>query len=379
MYTTIYRPKTIQKFIGNKQIILSFTKWLLEWDGKNKKNKCALISGISGIGKSLLVELVLYIYDHNIIHLNSEDSCNKNYLDTYIKPTIKTKRTINDQYNAIVISDIDTISDYGFISNITDIIKESEIPIVCICDDRYSQTIKPILNYCIDFKMSKPTYDEVYPLIYKIVNKENIKIKESQIKQLYEQSNGDIRFMLNSLQLNLFNKYNSSNIKNIQTSNIFETTGKLFSMDLTFEKKNEIYWSANDIHTLMVQENYINNIIGINNDINKLEKLSYSADSLSDADLFDTGECDWDLTPYIALNTICATSNCNKKSMIKFPQYLGKIATQNKNKREKIDYNKIKFFKNEENNVEPIQPKKEIKKSVNKSTESKKKKVNNKN
>jgi hypothetical protein len=30
--------------------------------------------------------------------------------------------------------------------------------------------------------------------------------------------------------------------------------------------------------------------------------------------------------------------------MIKFPQFLGKISTMNKNKREKLDYNSVKFF-----------------------------------
>ena len=143
-------------------------------------------------------------------------------------------------------------------------------------------------------------------------------------------------------------------MKNIQSLNIFETTGVLFSMDETIERKNEIYWNSADIHTLMVQENYINNIIGLKDDITKIEKLSYSADALSDADLFnhsmDGNMRNWELEQYVALNTIRATSNCNKKTIIKFPQYLGRISTQNKNKREKIDYKNIKFLNNEENN-----------------------------
>jgi len=125
-------------------------------------------------------------------------------------------------------------------------------------------------------------------------------------------------------------------------------------MDKTIEQKNEIYWSSPDIHTLMVQENYINNIIGLKDNITKIEKLSNSADALSDADLFeplnDVNMTNWQFGQYVALNTIRATSNCNKKTIIKFPQYLGRISTQNKNKREKIDYKNIKFLSNEENN-----------------------------
>ena len=346
MYTSIYRPKKIEKFIGNKVAVQSLITWLLDWEQNNKK-KCVLISGLTGIGKSLLVELILKKFDYNIINLDVDENRTKEYINSYIKPLIKTKKTFDEQENALVISDIDSVCDTGFISGVVNCIKETQIPIICICNDRYDQSIKPILNYCFDIKMIKPKYDEVYVLLYDIVINEKIKIKESRIKELYDESNGDIRFILNSLQLDIKKGFHEV-MKNIKISNIFETTGLLFSMDETIERKNEIYWYSPDIHTLMVQENYINNIIGIKNDCKKMENLSYSADALSDADLFNTNECDWELTPYIAINTIRATSNCNKKSMIKFPQYLGIISTQNKNKREKINYENVKFLNNEE-------------------------------
>ena len=66
-------------------------------------------------------------------------------------------------------------------------------------------------------------------------------------------------------------------------------------------------------------------------------------DSLSDADLFDS-VFDFELSTYVALNTIKATTKCNKKSMIKFPQFLGKTATMNKNKRDKLDYERGDLF-----------------------------------
>ena len=65
MYTSIYRPKKIEKFIGNKEVIQPFIKWILEWENNDNKNKCALVSGNTGIGKSLLVELYLP-YDSHI-------------------------------------------------------------------------------------------------------------------------------------------------------------------------------------------------------------------------------------------------------------------------------------------------------------------------
>ena len=339
MFTTTYRPNKLEDFIGNKEIILPFIRWLLEWDSNNMKNKCALISGICGIGKSLLVDVILKKHDYNIINLGLDDNRDKNYMLDVIKPLIRTKKTFNDQENVLVVSEVDNGSDNGFISSLVDCIKESKIPIVCICDNRFEQSIKPILNYCFDIKMTKPKYQEVYKLLYNVVMNEKIKIKESELKDLYDQSNGDIRFMLNTLQ---FGQRRGK--KNIQSSNIFETTGKLMSIDETLDSKYETYWLSNDLHPLMIQENYINNILGVNDQVRKLLNLAYSADALSDADLFETqvNMANWEFEPHVAMSTINAASKCNKKTMIKFPQYLGRISTINKNKREKLNVeNKI--------------------------------------
>lgn len=342
MYTDIYKPKQLENFIGNRNIILPFIRWLLEWDENNKKEKCLLISGLTGIGKSLLVELVLKKHDYNIVELSLDDERSREYINTIIKPMLQSKKTFNGKENVLVVNDIDVCCDYGFISSITECIKQTKIPIICICNNRYDQGIKPILNYCVDLKMTKPTYQEVYALIYNVVVSEKIKIKEAQLKELYEQSNGDIRFILNTLQFGL-----KKGNKNIQSSNVFETTGKLMSIDEPIDKKYEIYWLSNDLHPLMIQENYINNTLGVTDTLKKIQNISYSSDALSNADLFETqvNMANWEFEPYVDLSIIHAASKCNKKTMIKFPQFLGRISTMNKNKREKIKYEDVKFFK----------------------------------
>ena len=238
----------------------------------------------------------------------------------------------NDQTNVLLVSDIDTSGgDYGFISTLLECIKETHIPIICICDDRYNQNIKPLLPHCIDFKLSKPSYDEIYKLIYQVVTTEKIRISKQSIDKLYQQSNGDIRFILNALQMGV--KAGATTEKNIQSANIFDTTAKLMSMDTSIDDKMGYYWMAPDIHALMVQENYIANTLASKDECRKLDNIAYSADMLSDADVFDT-PFDFGLSKYVATSVIGATLKCNKKTMIKFPQFLGKISTIHKNRRE---------------------------------------------
>jgi replication factor C subunit 1 len=341
MYTSKYRPKKLEDFIGNKDVIQPFIKWLLEWDVNDKKNKCILLSGLCGIGKTLLVELILKKHDYNIINIAIDDDRDKNFMTNVVKPLTNTKKTHDGQENVLVFSDIDSGSDYGFISSLTECIKETKIPIVCICDNRFDQSIKPILNYCFDIKMKKPSYEDTYRLLYNVVINEKIRIKESEIKELYDQSNGDIRFLLNTLQFGMRNSK-----KNIQSTNIFESTGKLMSMEESFDEKYNMYWLSHDLHPLMVQENYINNTFGVREEHKKLTNISYSADALSDADIFEhsVNMTNWEMEPYVAFSVINATSKCNKKTIMKFPQFLGRTSTMNKNKREKIKIDEVKYF-----------------------------------
>ena len=80
------------------------------------------------------------------------------------------------------------------------------------------------------------------------------------------------------------------------------------------------------------------------------------------------------MSPYVAINTIKATSKCIKKVGIKFPSFLGKTSTINKNKKLKIDYEvkqleSLKLLSISENET------KSVKKSVKKSTIKKETKV----
>ncbi len=371
MFTIKYKPNKIEEFVGNKQLIQPFTEWLLQWNENNKQQKCALFSGICGVGKDLFIELFLKKYMYNIVYLDLDNDRDNDFMKTVIKPFIKTKKTFDGRENILVVNNVDCGGNYGFMSNLTECIKQSIIPIICICDNRYDQSIKPIIQYCQDFKMIKPTYEEVYRLLYHIVKHEKIQIHTSDIQKLYEQSNGDIRFMLNSLQFHC----KSSN-KNIQSTNIFDTTSQLLYMDETLETKYDLYWLANELHPLMIQENYINNMLISRDEIKKLENVSYSASVLSDMDIFDSyvNMIHWEFEPYVALSMIDATSKCNKKSMITFPQILGRISTMTKNKREKLDYENVSFFEKEKK-VKVKEEKEKVKEKKLKEVKEKKVKV----
>jgi len=340
MLSQRYKPSDINGIVGNKININAIQQWILNIEGNIKNTKkCLLISGNTGIGKTLSVELILKSLKYNIVDLNSDDERDKEYIKTNIKPMLQIVKTVFGKKNALVVNDLDCLSDHGFISALIDCIKETKIPIICTCNDRYNQAFKTFATYCEDIKFKNPSTNDIYNFINPIYKKEKILISEINARILIENSNNDIRNILNNLQL--YN--NKSEIvfdKDSTQIGIFDMANIMFSQTSEFEKKYKTFWLDSDLTPLMIQENYINNTIksANNSEENKLKNLDNlfaAANCLSNIDIFesDIEATNWDLMPHIAISCISATTNCHSKAQIKFPLFLGKTSTKGKNKR----------------------------------------------
>jgi len=340
MLSQRHKPTDINGIVGNKNNIIAIQQWILnnENNVKNTK-KCLLISGNTGSGKTLSVELILKTLKYNIVELNSDDERDKEYIKNSIKPMLQVVKTVFGKKNALVVNDLDCLSDHGFISALIDCIKETKIPIICTCNDRYNQSFKTFATYCEDVKFKNPTTNEIFNFINPIYKKEKILISEINAKKLIENSNNDIRNTLNNLQL-YNHKLEIKSEKDSTQIGIFDMANIMFSQTNDFEKKYKTFWLDSDLIPLMIQENYINNTMksANNNEENKLKNLDNlfaAANCLSNIDILesDIEATNWDLMPHIAINCINATSNCHNKAQIKFPAFLAKTSTKGKNKR----------------------------------------------
>jgi len=339
MLSQRYKPTDYNGIIGNKKNIDTIVQWINDFNNSKNTKKCLLISGNSGIGKTLSIELILKNLKYNIVDLNSDDERDKEYIKTKIKPMLQVVKTVFGKKNALVVNDLDCLSDHGFISSLIDCIKETKIPIICTCNDRYNQSFKTFATYCEDVKFRNPTTNEIYNFINPIYKKEKILISEINARKLIENSNNDIRNILNNLEI-YNHKSDLGPAKDNTQIGIFDMANILLSQISDFDKKYKTFWLDSDLTPLMIHENYISNSIKKKSDdetskLKDLDNLFDSANYLSNIDLFesDIDATNWDLMPHIAVNCISATFNCHTKAQIKFPSFLAKTSTKGKNKR----------------------------------------------
>nr|XP_009396468.1 PREDICTED: replication factor C subunit 1 isoform X2 [Musa acuminata subsp. malaccensis] len=394
-WTEKYRPKLPNDIIGNQSIVKQLHDWLMTWDehflhagqkGKGKKQsdsgskKAVLLSGSPGIGKSTSAKLVSQMIGFQAIEVNASDSRGK--ADAKIGKGIggSTSNSIKElvsneivnsssdwskrQKSVLIMDEVDGMSagDRGGVADLIASIKISKIPIICICNDRYSQKLKSLVNYCLPLNYRKPTKQQMAKRLKQIADAEGLQINEVALEELAERVNGDMRMAINQLQYMSISKsaINYDDIRQRLLSSAkdedispFTAVDKLFGFNggkLRMDERIDLSMSDPDLVPLIVQENYINyrptSIGKDENGVKRMQFLAQAAESIGDGDIFNVQirrYRQWQLSqsssfasciiPAALMHGHRETLEPGERNFNRFGGWLGKNSTMGKNLR----------------------------------------------
>ncbi|XP_034568636.1 replication factor C subunit 1 [Setaria viridis] len=394
-WTEKYRPKVPNDIVGNQSMVKQLHDWLKSWDtqflhsgqkGKGKKQadngakKAVLLSGPPGIGKTTTAKVVSQMLGLQAIEVNASDSRGK--ADSKIEKGVGgstsnsvkeliSNATLNYSDNrlkhpkaVLIMDEVDGMSagDRGGVADLIASIKISKIPIICICNDRYSQKLKSLVNYCLMLNFRKPTKQQMSKRLMEIAKKEGIQAQENAMEELAERVHGDIRMALNHLQYMSLSqsvvKYDdirerlNSSAKDEDISP-FTAVDKLFGFNggrLRMDERIDFGMSDPDLVPLIIQENYINyrpNTIGKDESgVKRMNALARAAESIADGDLVNVQirrYRQWQLSqaacfassivPAAFMHGNREILEAGERNFNRFGGWLGKYSTTNKNRR----------------------------------------------
>ncbi|XP_038901198.1 replication factor C subunit 1 isoform X2 [Benincasa hispida] len=394
-WTEKYRPKVPNDIIGNQSLVKQLHDWLAHWNenfldvGSKKKvkklndsgaKKAVLLCGGPGIGKTTSAKLVSQMLGFEAIEVNASDNRGKSDAKIHkgiggsnansIKELISNE-SLHFRMNqpkhpktVLIMDEVDGMSagDRGGVADLIASIKMSKIPIICICNDRYSQKLKSLVNYCLILSYRKPTKQQMAKRLIQVANAEGLQVNEIALEELAERVNGDMRMALNQLQYLSLSmsviKYDDirqrllSSMKDEDISP-FTAVDKLFGFNsgkLRMDERIDLSMSDLDLVPLLIQENYINYrpsaISKDDNGIKRMDLIARTAESIADGDIINVQirrHRQWQLSqssciascviPASLLHGQRETLEQGERNFNRFGAWLGKNSTSGKNMR----------------------------------------------
>ncbi|CRK98467.1 CLUMA_CG011824, isoform A [Clunio marinus] len=380
-----YKPTSVTQIIGqqgssgNAQKLINWlTKWHSNNDGKKKHVKpspwardndgsafkAALLSGPPGVGKTTTAHIVARELMFDIVEFNASDTRSKKLLKEEVSSLLSNKSLAGylngsdskvSSRHVLIMDEVDGMAgneDRGGIAELISLIKESHIPIICMCNDRNHSKIRSLANHCFDLRFNKPSVNQIRSAMMSICFKENIKLEAGAIDSIISGTGNDIRQTLNHLALYSASKGATIGAgdakKNAEMSEKdikmgpFEAIRKVFSADehkkMSFNDKSDLFFHDYNLMPLFVQENYLH----VKPNCEKTEilnRVALAADSLSIGDLVEKkirSNMAWSLLPTQAVFSSVLPGEYMEgtfASAVNFPAWLGKTSRSNKRKR----------------------------------------------
>ncbi|XP_011874559.1 PREDICTED: replication factor C subunit 1 isoform X2 [Vollenhovia emeryi] len=364
-----YRPKTMKQIIGqqgDKSCAHNLYVWLRDWhksrqdpkfkDGTGRQThgqnfKAALLSGPPGVGKTTTVQVVCKELGYDLVEFNASDTRNKALLkesvsgllsNTTMKDYVTGSKKKITTKHVLLMDEVDGMAgneDRGGLQELVSLIKHTEVPIICICNDRFNTKVKTISTHSYDLKYPKLRVEQIRSFMKSLCFKENIKISTEDLDRLIESTNYDIRQVVNHLE------FLGSQIPHVETSDKkhsnkdfklgpFDVTKMAFNAEeqkrMSLNDKIGLYFNDYNIAPLFIQENYPGVRLSQVSPYQRLERIARAADSISRGDLVEKvmrSGMMWSLLPMHACFSFVLPasemSGCSDP-LIRFPSWFGR-------------------------------------------------------
>lgn len=332
-----YRPQTVEDLVGNKSVIDQLNNFVLGKSGF----KAAFVSGQPGIGKTTAALAVCRANNITPIEFNASDLRSKRSIAEHISDLVNNfviSKGMKTGRKVVIMDEIDGMtSDRGGIPELVNVIKQSKVPIICICNDKTHVKMKTLSSHCLSLHFRKLDARSILPRIKDILKKEGKYLNDGILNEVVTNSNGDMRYALNTIQSIVSRDVVSmeSISKNLVKKNAlrgtFEIASELFQRRSIADKIN-MYFEDYSLMPLFVHENYLKCTF------RSLKDFLASADSISFSDILDArihgSEQEWFLMPYHGFfSAVYPLNNKSLQKRMDFPSFLGQNSKMNKNSR----------------------------------------------
>ncbi|SNX83885.1 related to CTF18 - Chromosome Transmission Fidelity factor [Melanopsichium pennsylvanicum] len=197
------------------------------------RERIMMISGPPGLGKTTLAHVIGAHAGYNVYELNASDARTAGAVEDVIKMALESGSLKDPRPTLVVIDEIDGATgggggasgeSQGFVRALVRLVEQGKgagpkaaglaargkkqrkgfkpllRPIICICNDLYAPSLRPLRPMAKLIRINKPPTNLVVKRLREICEAESLSVEARGLSLLAELTNGDIRSCLNALE-----------------------------------------------------------------------------------------------------------------------------------------------------------------------------------
>jgi replication factor C large subunit len=288
-WTIKYKPKTSKDVAGNKPAIEKLRDWVESWSKGRPSKAAVLLYGPAGVGKTSVTEALARERGWDLVEINASDKRSGEVLSK-IAGLASTQSTLFSKGRLILLDEVDGINlraDQAAVTTILQIIKETQYPLILTANDPWDPKIRPLREACLQIELKRLGVRDGVPLLRNILNQEGVKTNEDALKLIIDRDRGDIRSILNDMQV-LSSRNATLTVDDVdllsgrdRTESIFEVLRVIFNSRTTASARRAL--SISDVDQEMLFQWIFENAPY---QIPKPKELEEAMSALAESDLY---------------------------------------------------------------------------------------------
>jgi replication factor C large subunit len=195
-----YLPKNTSEVFGQQKAIEQLKHYVINY--KTQKNKCAILFGGIGSGKTSSVIALANELSLELVEMNSSDFRNKEKIHQFVGSAIN-QRSLFFSGKIILIDELDALSgtkDRGAIQELMKLIENSSFPLICTVNDPFDKKISGLRKKSQLIEFQSLDYRTITNNLMRILDAENCEYDEDAVKAMARRCGGDMRAAINDCQ-----------------------------------------------------------------------------------------------------------------------------------------------------------------------------------